>query len=278
MRSTCPTPPARLAVDTGRAATVVRLSRPEIDTVHASRDQNIGRPDVEDWPFLALLEELGIRCDPQLLDLALTHRSYAFENGGIPTNERLEFLGDAILEVGVTDYLYRAFPDKPEGQLAKLRSAVVSTVSLGRLARQLGIGPRIKLGKGEERTGGHDKTSILADTTEALLGAVELSAGLPDVLRLVHHLFDPLVDEADRSGAGTDWKTVLQEYCAEHGFDAPRYEIVGSGPDHNRRYCARANVDGRLYAAYTGHNKKEAEQGAARRAVSALIPSSHTGA
>jgi len=119
VRSTCPTPPARLAVDTGRAATVVRLSRPEIDTVHASRDQNIGRPDVEDWPFLALLEELGIRCDPQLLDLALTHRSYAFENGGIPTNERLEFLGDAILEVGVTDYLYRAFPDKPEGQLAK---------------------------------------------------------------------------------------------------------------------------------------------------------------
>ena len=263
---------------TGRAATVVRLSRPEIDTVHASRDQNIGRPDVEDWPFLALLEELGVRCDPQLLDLALTHRSYAFENGGIPTNERLEFLGDAILEVGVTDYLYRAFPDKPEGQLAKLRSAVVSTVSLGQLARQLGIGPRIKLGRGEERTGGHDKTSILADTTEALLGAVELSAGLPDVLRLVHHLFDPLVDEADRSGAGTDWKTVLQEYCAEHGFDAPRYEIVGSGPDHNRRYCARANVDGRLHAAYTGHNKKEAEQGAARRAVSALIPSSHTGA
>ena len=223
--------------------------------MHASRDQNIGRPDVEDWPFLALLEELGIRCDPQLLDLALTHRSYAFENGGIPTNERLEFLGDAILEVGVTDYLYRAFPDKPEGQLAKLRSAVVSTVSLGQLARQLGIGPRIKLGKGEERTGGHDKTSILADTTEALLG-----------------------DEADRSGAGTDWKTVLQEYCAEHGFDAPRYEIVGSGPDHNRRYCARANVDGRLHAAYTGHNKKEAEQGAARRAVSALMPSSHTGA
>lgn len=199
--------------------------------MHASRDQNIGRPDVEDWPFLALLEELGIRCDPQLLDLALTHRSYAFENGGIPTNERLEFLGDAILEVGVTDYLYRAFPDKPEGQLAKLRSAVVSTVSLGQLARQLGIGPRIKLGKGEERTGGHDKTSILADTTEALLGAVELSAGLPDVLRLVHHLFDPLVDEADRSGAGTDWKTVLQEYCAEHGFDAP--------PIRNRRVWPR---------------------------------------
>ncbi|MSS46452.1 ribonuclease III [Cutibacterium sp. WCA-380-WT-3A] len=253
-------------------ATVVRSLRSEIGTVRASTGQSADRPDAGTWAFLALLEELGIQCDPQLLDLALTHRSYAFENGGIPTNERLEFLGDAILEVGVTDYLYRAFPDKPEGQLAKLRSAVVSTVSLGQLARRLGIGPHIKLGKGEEHTGGHDKTSILADTTEALLGAVELSAGLPDALRLVHHLFDPLVDEADRSGAGTDWKTVLQEYCAEHGFDTPRYDIVGTGPDHNRRYSARANVDGKLHAAYTGHNKKEAEQGAARRAVDALMP------
>ncbi|MDO4413278.1 ribonuclease III [Cutibacterium sp.] len=239
----------------------------------ARKGQNPSSPEYEGWPFLNVLEELGIKCDPQLLDLALTHRSYAFENGGIPTNERLEFLGDAVLEVGVTDYLYRAFPDKPEGQLAKLRSAVVSTVSLGRLARRLSIGPRIKLGKGEEQSGGHDKTSILADTTEALLGAVELSSGLPNALRLVHHLFDPLVDEADRSGAGTDWKTVLQEYCAEHGFDTPRYEIVGSGPDHNRRYCARANVNGRLHAAFTGHNKKEAEQGAAQLAVHALIPS-----
>ena len=278
MKNTCPIPPAHRAASTALAVTVARLSKSETGTVRASRDQNVSCPDVGGWPFLTLLEELGIRCDPQLLDLALTHRSYAFENGGIPTNERLEFLGDAILEVGVTDYLYRAFPDKPEGQLAKLRSAVVSTVSLGQLARRLGIGPQVKLGRGEERTGGHDKTSILADTTEALLGAVELSSGLPDALRLIHHLFDPLVDEADRSGAGTDWKTVLQEYCAEHGFDAPRYEIVGSGPDHNRRYCARANVDGRLHAAYTGHNKKEAEQGAARRAVTALMPGSHTGA
>lgn len=249
-----------------------RLPRSEISTVSARKDQNVSSPEYGEWPFLGLLKELGIRCDPQLLDLALTHRSYAFENGGIPTNERLEFLGDAVLEVGVTDYLYRAFPDKPEGQLAKLRSAVVSTVSLGRLARRLGIGPRIKLGKGEERTGGHDKTSILADTTEALLGAVELSSGLPDALRLVHLLFDPLVDEADRSGAGTDWKTVLQEYCSEQGLEAPRYDIVGSGPDHNRRYRARAEVGGKLHAAYTGHNKKEAEQGAAQLAVAALIP------
>lgn len=222
------------------------------------------------WPFMDLLKELGIECDPQLLSLALTHRSYAFENGGIPTNERLEFLGDAVLEVGVTDYLYRAYPDHPEGRLAKLRAAVVSTVSLADVARGLEIGPHVMLGRGETLTGGHDKTSILADTTEALIGAVELSAGLPAALRLIHHLFDPLVDEAERSGAGTDWKTVLQEYCSDRGLDAPEYEIVGSGPDHDRRYRARARIDGTLHDPFTGHNKKEAEQGAARLAVAAL--------
>ena len=134
-----------------------------------------------------MLKELEVEIDPQLLDLALTHRSYAFEHGGLPTNERLEFLGDAVLEIGTTDYLYRAFPELSEGHLAKLRAAVVSTVSLGQVARCLGIGPYVKLGKGEELTGGHDKTSILADTTEALLGAVELSAGLPSALRPVSY-------------------------------------------------------------------------------------------
>ncbi|WP_130865707.1 ribonuclease III [Acidipropionibacterium timonense] len=224
----------------------------------------------ETWPFLALLEELEVEIDPQLLALALTHRSYAFENGGIPTNERLEFLGDAVLEVGVTDYLYRAYPDLHEGRLAKLRAAVVSTVSLGDVARGLGIGPHIKLGKGEELTGGHDKTSILADTTEALLGAVELSSGLPAALSVVHRLFDPLVDEAERTGAGTDWKTVLQELCADQGLEGPEYRIVGSGPDHDRRYEAHAVIDGVDHTGFTGHNKKEAEQGAAHLAVREL--------
>lgn len=222
------------------------------------------------WPFLAVLEELGVDIDPQLLRLALTHRSYAFEHGGLPTNERLEFLGDAVLEVAVTDHLYRAFPDLAEGHLAKLRAAVVSTVSLARLARRLDIGSHVMLGRGEALTGGHDKNSILADTTEALIGAVELSAGLSAALDLVHHLFDPLVAEAERSGAGTDWKTVLQEWCSEHGVSGPDYEIEGSGPDHDRRYRARARVGDRLHEPFTGHNKKEAEQGAARLAVQAL--------
>lgn len=226
-------------------------------------------PD-DSWAFLALLKELEVEIDPQLLGLALTHRSYAFEHGGLPTNERLEFLGDAVLEIGTTDYLYRAFPELSEGHLAKLRAAVVSTVSLGQVARRLGIGPYVKLGKGEELTGGHDKTSILADTTEALLGAVELSAGLPSALRLVHHLFDPLIDEAQRTGAGTDWKTVLQELCAAHDWEGPQYHVVGSGPDHDRRYEAHAVVADVAHTGFTGHNKKEAEQGAARLAVTEL--------
>ncbi|MCI1747014.1 MAG: ribonuclease III [Acidipropionibacterium sp.] len=227
------------------------------------------------WPFLALLEELGIAIDPQLLRLALTHRSYAFENGGIPTNERLEFLGDAVLEVGVTEYLYKSFPAFAEGRMAKLRAAVVSTVSLGEVARSLEIGPRVLLGRGEELTGGHNKTHLLADTTEALLGAVTLSAGLAEGVRLVHHLFDPRIDEAVRSGAGTDWKTALQEMCAQLHIAAPEYRITGSGPDHDRRYLARAVVDGRERDGYVGHNKKEAELGAARLAIDDLVADHH---
>ncbi len=227
------------------------------------------------WPFLALLEELGIEIDPQLLRLALTHRSYAFENGGLPTNERLEFLGDAVLEVGVTEYLYKAFPSFAEGRMAKLRAAVVSTVSLGDVARSLQIGPRVLLGKGEELTGGHDKTHLLADTTEALLGAVTLSAGLGEGVRLVHRLFDPRIDEAVRSGAGTDWKTALQEMCAQLRMDSPEYRIVGSGPDHDRRYEARAVIDGRERGPFVGRNKKEAELGAARLAIDELVAVHH---
>ena len=143
-------------------------------------------------PFLSLIEELDVPLDADLLDLALTHRSYAYEHGQIPTNERLEFLGDSVLGVIVTEYLYRSYPDHAEGQLAKLRASVVSAVSLAMVARKLNIGPMIKLGKGEISTGGSDKSSILADTTEALIGAVFLSGGREAAERLVHHIFDPL--------------------------------------------------------------------------------------
>lgn len=220
-------------------------------------------------PFIRLVAELGVELDPELLELALTHRSYAYENGQIPHNERLEFLGDAVLGVNVTDYLYKAFPDFPEGRLAKVRASVVSAVSLGEVARALSIGELVRLGHGELTTGGRDKTSILADTTEALIGAMYLTdpAG---AARFVHHTFDPLVDRAIRTGAGLDWKTSLQEICASLGAEPPEYEIEEFGPDHNKHFVATALAAGRRFNAGKGHNKKQAEQRAAEYAFKAL--------
>ncbi len=220
--------------------------------------------------FDRLLAELGVPLDAQLRLLALTHRSYSFENGGIPTNERLEFLGDAVLGIVVTEFLYRGYPDQPEGQLAKLRAAVVNANSLARVARDLEIGPMIKLGRGEATTGGHDKTSILADTMEALIGAVFLSGTMSAAEILVHHLFDPLVRHAATLGAGLDWKTSLQEACAARGLAMPAYQVSESGPDHDKRFEAQAMIDGVLYPAGRGRNKKQAEQAAAALAFAGL--------
>ncbi|WP_347348155.1 ribonuclease III [Nigerium sp.] len=217
-----------------------------------------------------VLDELGIRLDPELVELALTHRSWAYEHGAAPHNERLEFLGDAVLGVVVTEYLYLTYPEYPEGRLAKLRSAVVNTYALADVARSLGIGPLVKLGKGELATGGADKSSILADTTEAVIGAIFLSGGRDAAARFVHHLFDNLVTHADHLGAGLDWKTSLQELCAERGLPAPVYLHEASGPDHDKRFQASASVGGRLFEGTIGRSKKQAEQGAAKNAFLAL--------
>lgn len=217
-----------------------------------------------------LLDELGIETDPQLYQLALTHRSYAYENGGLPHNERLEFLGDAVLGVVVTEFLYRAYPDLPEGRLAKLRAAVVNANSLAEVARSLDLGSEIRLGKGEMATGGHDKSSILADSLEALFGAVLLSAGREGADRLLHHLFDPLVRTAARMGAGLDWKTSLQELCASLDAGVPFYRVSESGPDHDKRFQAVAVVGERSFAPGIGRSKKQAEQGAAKAAFAEL--------
>ncbi|MGV2386199.1 MAG UNVERIFIED_CONTAM: ribonuclease III, partial [Thermobifida fusca] len=155
-------------------------------------------------------ETVGVEIAPDILTRALTHRSYAYENGGLPTNERLEFLGDSVLGLVVTDTLYRTHPDLSEGQLAKLRAAVVNMRALADVARELGIGRYVRLGRGEEATGGRDKSSILADTLEALIGAVYLDRGLDEASALVHRLFDPLIARASGLGAGLDWKTSLQ--------------------------------------------------------------------
>ncbi|MGO2632860.1 MAG: ribonuclease III [Galactobacter sp.] len=209
---------------------------------------------------LELTERLGVHIDPETLRLALTHRSYAFEHGGIPNNERLEFLGDSVLGFSVTGHLYRHYPDQPEGQLARRRAAVVSTKALARLARDLGVGQYILLGQGEILTNGRDKSSILADTMEALIGATYLSSGIDEARDLVLRLTVPLLKEVDESGAGTDWKTCIQEAAAEHDLGAVRYEVEGHGPDHARVFTAVLHIGGSAYVKAEGPSKKEAEQ------------------
>lgn len=228
-----------------------------------------------------LLDALGVELPGGLLALTLTHRSYAYENGGLPTNERLEFLGDSVLGLVVTDELYRRHPDLPEGQLAKLRASVVNMNSLARVARSLGdggIGPHLLLGRGEETTGGRDKDSILADALEALLGAVHLGRGLDVAAELVHRLFDPLLAEAATRGAGLDWKTSLQELGAARGLGAPSYVVDDEGPDHAKTFTASVVLAGDVYGTGSGRTKKAAEQEAAAsawRTLSAEEPAAH---
>jgi ribonuclease-3 len=208
--------------------------------------------------------------DPELLEQALTHRSYAYENGGLPTNERLEFLGDSVLGVVVTETLYRVHPDLSEGHLAKLRAAVVNARALAGVGRTIGLGSYIKLGRGEDTTGGREKSSILSDTVEAVIGAVHLSGGLESSALVVHLLFDPLIEAASALGAGLDWKTSLQELSAEHGLGVPEYIIADEGPDHMKTFTAQVRVGDRRYGNGVGRSKKEAEQAAAETAYGEL--------
>ncbi|MFI7211740.1 ribonuclease III [Micromonospora maritima] len=211
----------------------------------------------------------GVSLDRELLERALTHRSYAYENGGLPTNERLEFLGDSVLGVVITTALFHNHPDLPEGQLAKLRASVVNMRALADVARGLGpdgLGAYLLLGKGEEATGGRDKASILADTLEALLGAIYLQYGLDTAAIVIHRLFDPLMAESAGRGAALDWKTSLQELTAALGLGVPEYRIEGTGPDHLKTFTAWVVVAGNRYGGAEGRSKKEAEQRAAESA------------
>lgn len=210
------------------------------------------------------------RLDPELLDLALTHRSYAYEHGGLPTNERLEFLGDSVLGVVITEELYRANPDLSEGRLAKLRAAVVNARALAEVARTVGLGEHVRLGKGEESTGGSAKASILSDTLEAVIGATYLSSGFEGAGELVHRLFDPLLVAAGELGAGLDWKTSLQELCSAQELGVPEYVITDEGPDHLKTFTAQVRVRDRLHGHGVGRSKKEAEQQAAESAYRTL--------
>ncbi|WP_435744612.1 ribonuclease III [Nocardioides sp. SYSU DS0663] len=252
MPSTSRTGRAASAVSTAPAPTVVRSSEPTGPlTNYRELRAALGDPEL----------------DPELLERALTHRSYAYENGGLPTNERLEFLGDSVLGVVVTETLYLTHPDLSEGRLAKLRAAVVNARALAEVGRGIGLGDHVKLGRGEESTGGRNKASILSDTVEAVIGAVHLSAGgFATSAEVVHRLFDPLIEAASAMGAGLDWKTSLQELAAEHGLGVPEYVIEDEGPDHQKTFTAQVRVGDTLYGNGVGRSKKEAEQAAAETA------------
>ncbi|GAB3599548.1 ribonuclease III [Microbacterium tumbae] len=209
-----------------------------------------------------LAVKLRVDIDPELLALALTHRSYAYEQGGIPHNERLEFLGDSVLGQAVTVMLFTTHPDLDEGQLAKRRASVVSTVALAEVARGIGLGDFLLLGRGEEQTGGRDKDSILADTMEAVIGATYLSAGPDAATELVLRLTEPLLADPERYGAAMDPKTSLQELAARVGAAPPLYSVESSGPDHDRRFIATVVV-GDVATTGEGTSKKSAEMAAA---------------
>ncbi|MGO9926286.1 MAG: ribonuclease III [Mycobacterium sp.] len=221
----------------------------------------------------SLLDALGVDLPDELLSLALTHRSYAYEHGGLPTNERLEFLGDAVLGFVVTDELYQQHPDRSEGDLAKLRASVVNTQALAEVARNLseeGLGVHLLLGRGEANTGGADKSSILADGMESLLGAVYLQHGIETARAVILRLFGALLDAAPTLGAGLDWKTSLQELTAARGMGAPSYLVTSTGPDHDKEFTAIVVVMDTEYGSGVGRSKKEAEQKAAATAYKAL--------
>jgi len=223
---------------------------------------------------MSLEERLGYEFKgPALLALALTHRSISSDDSKRANNERLEFLGDAVLQLVVTDYLYANFPDLAEGQLAKVRAAVVSGPALTDVARSMGLGPFVELTVAEERTGGREKDSILADTVEAVIGAVYIDGGLDAARQVVSHLWGDRVDDRARRPGLKDYKTRLQEVLAKDGR-LPEYVTDGSGPDHARVFIARVLVDGNQLGEGSGRSKKEAEQGAAQKAIDALRSSS----
>jgi ribonuclease-3 len=219
---------------------------------------------------MSLQDRLGYRfAEPQLLKLALTHRSVSSEDPGRNDNERLEFLGDAVLQLVVTDLLYESYPQLAEGQMAKVRAAVVSRPTLAEVALALDLGEEIELAPSEDATGGREKESILADTVEAIIGAVYLDRGLEHVRDLIVSLWsDRVADRAKEPGV-MDYKTRLQELAARDGR-RPAYQVVGSGPDHDRRFTAVVSIDGGERGSGVGRSKKEAEQAAARVAIEDL--------
>ena len=216
----------------------------------------------------ALGKSLGVEIEPQLLELALTHRSYSYENGRGPNNERLEFLGDAILGFLVTSHIHDHFSDMDEGNLTKLKNAVVSAPALAQAASSINLGEYLLLGKGESQTGGREKMNLLADTFEAVLGAAYVSKGLEAAKTIVDQHILPLLDSAEDLLLSADPKTTFLESMQQQGKAVPVYQTTHEGPDHDRTFFANLLIDGQVIASASGRSRKQAETNAAIKALS----------
>ena len=204
--------------------------------------------------------------DRDRLDAALAHRSWCAENDGIASNERLEFLGDSVLGLVVTDHIYKTYTELPEGELAKVRSSVVNAQALADAALELDLGDAVRLGKGEDASGGREKPSILSDALEAVIGAIYLDGGWSAAQDFVLTLLGPIIEEAAAGPGGQDYKTRLQELAAQHYPDLPRYVVTDSGPDHAKTFNAHVFIGSDEQGEGVGRSKKQAEQAAARAA------------
>ena len=218
----------------------------------------------------ALGKSLGVEIDPQLLELALTHRSFSYENGRGPNNERLEFLGDAILGFLVTAHIHDHFADLDEGELTKLKNAVVSAPALAEAALALDLGSHLLLGKGEIQTGGREKQNLLADCFEAVLGAAFVSNGMPAAASIVERFIFPMLSNPGEVLDSADPKTTLLELLQSTGKSQPLYEVTHKGPDHDRTFFATCSVEGKVLAGAEGRSRKLAETNAAIKALASL--------
>jgi len=218
-----------------------------------------------------LADRIGhVFADPELLVVAVCHRSWCAENPGGTSNERLEFLGDAVLGAVVAEELYRRFPTADEGWLSRARATVVRATTLAEAAEELGLGAELRLGKGEEATGGREKPSILADALEALFGAVHLDGGRPASQAVVMHLLGSRIEAASGEPGHLDDKSRLQEHASRVLREPVSYRVVDSGPEHDKTFVATVRIHGRPLGTGTGRSKKQAEQLAARAAYLAL--------
>jgi ribonuclease-3 len=219
----------------------------------------------------ALSEKLGVEINRELLKLALTHRSYSYEHGNIPNNERLEFLGDSVLGFVVTSHIYETLTNLPEGEMTKVKNAVVSARALAVVAAELSLGEYLLLGKGELATDGRNKPNLLADAFEAILGAAYMSNGFDAARALVEKFVFPLLDNPDEIRANSDPKTTLQERIQALGRGTPNYKTRFEGPDHNRDYFSTLFINGEEISHGEGRTKKNAETAAAVKALELLV-------